>query len=389
MNLIGAGIVAAARVGAPAPLERALAGLREYGWEDLAWSLVVLCAAWVLGRVGAVVLLRLMSRWSRRTTSALDDIVVERLRRPLTFLVPILAVRLAVPLTSAPASVASPVQHVLLVAALVGAAWIVHATIRIVESAIETRLDLGANDNLRARQVVTSTRGLRNIADFAVFVLTAGFVLMTFDSVRQIGGTVLASAGVAGLIIGFAAQRSIATVLGGVQIALTQPIRVDDVVVVEGEWGRIEEITLTYAVIKIWDLRRLVVPISYFLEKPFQNWTRASAELLGVVELHLDFNVPVDELRAELVRILAASDKWDRKVANVQVTGTTERTMTVRPLFSAKNSSDQWDLRCEVREKLIAFVRQNYPRAFPRLRADVEGSDALPAALQPPSRSAG
>ena len=183
----------------------------------------------------------------------------------------------------------------------------------------------------------------------------------------------IASAGVAGIVVGFAAQKSLGTLLAGIQIALTQPVRIDDVVIVEGEWGRIEEITLTYVVVRIWDLRRLVVPITYFIEKPFQNWTRTSADILGSVFLHVDYGVPVDALRKELTRILEASPNWDRKVNVLQVTDAKERTLELRALASSSDASRSWDLRCEVREKLVAFVQANYPGSLPRLRATVDG----------------
>jgi small-conductance mechanosensitive channel len=166
-------------------------------------------------------------------------------------------------------------------------------------------------------------------------------------------------------------------VVSGIHIAIAQPVRVDDVVIVEGEWGRIEEITLTYVVVRIWDLRRLVVPINHFVEKPFQNWTRVSAEMLGTVELHLDYSVPLGELRAEFTRILEASEHWDGKVNSIQVTGASEKTMLVRPLMSAKDSGAAWDLRCEVREKLIEFVQTQYPQALPRYRAALEGEQLV------------
>jgi small-conductance mechanosensitive channel len=203
---------------------------------------------------------------------------------------------------------------------------------------------------------------------------------MTFERVRQLGAGLLASAGVAGIVLGFAAQKSLATILAGIQIALTQPIRVEDVVIVEGEWGTIEEITLTYVVVRIWDMRRLIVPIHYFIEKPFQNWTRVSADILGTVNLYLDYSVPVEALREEFKRILDASDYWDGETWGVQVTDSTDKTMTVRPLMSAKNSGDAWNLRCEVREKLIAFVRENYPDALPRIRAEVDSGGGSKAA---------
>lgn len=198
---------------------------------------------------------------------------------------------------------------------------------------------------------------------------------MTFDKVRQIGVSILASAGIAGIIIGFAAQRSLATLIAGIQIAITQPIRIDDVVIVENEWGWIEEITLTYVVIRIWDQRRLVVPITYFIERPFQNWTRTSAELLGTVYLYADYGIPVDELRQELEKIVNASPLWDKRVAKIQVTNATEKTVEMRALVSAENSSNAWELRCLVREKLIDFMQRNYPERLPRIRLETNKGD--------------
>jgi small-conductance mechanosensitive channel len=195
---------------------------------------------------------------------------------------------------------------------------------------------------------------------------------MTFEKVRQLGTTILASAGVIGIVVGMAAQKTIGAFIAGIQIAITQPIRLDDVVIVENEWGRIEEITLTYVVVRIWDLRRLVLPITYFIEKPFQNWTRITADLLGTVFLYLDYNVPVDKIREELKKILEESELWDKKVCVVQVTNTTESCIEVRALMSASDASTAWSLRCHVREKLIDFVRDNYPNALPRTRAELE-----------------
>jgi small-conductance mechanosensitive channel len=184
--------------------------------------------------------------------------------------------------------------------------------------------------------------------------------------------------------LGFAGQKSIATLISGIHIAIAQPVRVDDVVIVEGEWGRIEEITLTYVVVQIWDLRRLVVPVNYFLEKPFQNWTRVSSDLLGAAPLHVDYSVPLTELRAEFERIVEASAFWDGKLKTLQVTDATESTLLVRPLMSAKDASTAWDLRCEVREKLIQFLQQNHPHALPRRRTQIIESAADPGLPKAP-----
>jgi small-conductance mechanosensitive channel len=254
---------------------------------------------------------------------------------------------------------------------IVGVGWLLMKLVRVVEDVVQRRFDQTGDDNLQARAVQTQVRGFRNVAVFLVVILTLGFVLMTFEGVRQVGTGLLASAGVAGLVLGFAAQRSIATLLAGIQIAISQPIRIDDVVIVEGEWGRIEEIRLTYVVVKIWDLRRLIVPVSYFIDKPFQNWTRTSSDLLGTVNLHCDYSVPVEEVRNELKRILDGSERWDGQVWSVQVTDATERTMLVRALFSARTAGDQWELRCEVRERLIGFLQREYPHALPRIRGEL------------------
>jgi len=246
---------------------------------------------------------------------------------------------------------------------------------------------LDAQDNLQARSVYTQVVVIRKVAVAIISLFTVASMLMVFEPVRQFGASILASAGIAGIVIGFAAQRSIATLLAGFQIAMTQPIRVDDVVIVEGEWGRIEEITLTYVVVRIWDLRRLVVPITHFIEHPFQNWTRQSAEIIGSVFIYADYTVPLDALRAELTRVLEGSTLWDRKVNVLQVTDVKERTLEIRALVSAADASAAWDLRCDVREKLLTFIRTRHPECLPRLRATLEreGTDeAVSSAAESP-----
>ncbi|MGB2599197.1 MAG: mechanosensitive ion channel domain-containing protein, partial [Candidatus Omnitrophota bacterium] len=207
-------------------------------------------------------------------------------------------------------------------------------------------------------------------------VLTGALVLMTFEKVRQLGTSLLASAGIIGVILGFAAQKTLGNFIAGLQIALAQPIRIDDVVIVEDEWGWIEEITLTYVIVRIWDLRRLVVPISYFIEKPFQNWTRISADILGSVFIYADYTVPVKELRSELTRILEESQHWDKKVNGLQVTNTTAQTVEIRALMSSVDSPTAWNLRCEVREKLLEFLQKRFPECLPRTRVELKGGES-------------
>ncbi|PLX82896.1 MAG: mechanosensitive ion channel protein MscS [Desulfuromonas sp.] len=238
------------------------------------------------------------------------------------------------------------------------------------------RYDIDVKDNLKARAVHTQVNVLVKIGVIVIGVVAVASAMMIFENVRQLGTSILASAGVLGIIVGFAAQRSIATLLAGLQLAITQPIRIDDVVIVEGEWGQIEEITLTYVVVRIWDLRRLVLPTSYFLEKPFQNWTRTSADLLATVTVNVDYRMPVERVREYLQDILKANGLWDGKVWRLQVTGAGEQTIELRALMSAANASDAWDLRCQVREQLIDFLQSNHTEFLPRLRAEVSNPDS-------------
>lgn len=247
-------------------------------------------------------------------------------------------------------------------------AWIFIAALRTTKRLFLERFDTSVEDNLRSRKFQTQFNILERIVVFLIILISIGLILMLFDDVKQIGISLFASAGVAGIIVGFAAQRIIALVIAGLQIAITQPIRLDDVVIIEGEWGRIEEITLTYVVVRIWDLRRLIVPSTYFFDHPFQNWTRTSAEILGTVYIYTDYTVSFDALRNELTRILESSPHWDKKVNVLQVTDAKEHTVEVRALMSAKDSPTAWDLRVYVREKLIGFLQENYPESLPKTR---------------------
>ncbi len=248
--------------------------------------------------------------------------------------------------------------------------WALVAAVRVGQDFALARLDLHAKDNLHARKLYTQTRILERIAIVLVVILTLAVILMSYERLRQLGAGLLASAGIAGIIVGFAAQKTLGNLLAGFQIAITQPIRIDDVVIVEGQWGRVEEITLSYVVVRIWDLRRLVVPIGYFIETPFENWTRTSASLLGSVYLYMDYSVPVTEVREEVGRIVQASDHWDGGTWGLQVTDATDRTLELRALMSAADSASAWDLRCEVREKLVEYLRRAHPGALPRFRLE-------------------
>jgi len=335
-------------------------------------SLTLVALSLVVATVVYGTLIRLAARWVRMTDSTLDDKVVDNLRGPLRWLLPIKSVGFVLPGLAFPEATAAWLRHAELVVIILLSAWLLMRTLRIAEAFVKQRYDISKADNLQARAIHTQVRSFRNILTFVIGVLAFSLVLMTFDRARQVGMSLLASAGVAGVVIGFAAQRTIATVIAGIQVAITQPIRVDDVVIVESEWGWIEEITLTYVVVRIWDLRRLVLPINYFIEKPFQNWTRTSADILGTVFVYVDYGAPVEEIRAELKRILDDSKLWDQKAWGLQVTNTTDRSLELRALMSAADAGKAWDLRCEVRERLVAYVEQNHAGRLPRFRAELD-----------------
>ena len=239
---------------------------------------------------------------------------------------------------------------------------------------LRRHFDTSGADNLQARRATTQIIILERVVGFVVVLIGIATGLMTIPEVRQYGTSLLASAGVAGLVLGFAAQQTIANVLAGIQIAITQPVRIEDAVVIDGEWGWVEEITLTYVVVRLWDKRRQVVPISYLLQKPFQNWTRSNSSIIGSVTLHVDFTLDVAAVRAEQSRLLAGNSLWDGQVDVVQVVDTTERTMVIRSLVSAESSPTAWDLRCSIREALIDWLRRTYPESLPRERLRVKGS---------------
>ena len=346
-------------------------------WEKIAWLVGVPVVAVVVAVVIHSILFTILKRISRQFKDLPDNSFARRCGRITLWLLIVLAVRFVLPMLNLPERFDEPVSH-LFSLVLIGlfSALIIKLTY-VFDDFIIHRFSISEKDNLKARKVQTQLRVLKRIFIALVILIAVSTMLMTFEKVRSLGTAMLASAGIMGIVIGMAAQKTLGNFIAGLQIAITQPIRIDDVVIVENEWGRIEEVTLTYVVVRIWDLRRLIVPIGYFIEKPFQNWTRVSADLLGTVYLYVDYTVSVEAVRKELRRILENSQLWDKKVCVVQVTNTTERTVELRALMSAADASTLWSLRCDVREKLIDFIRKNYPDVLPKLRAELEQS--LPA----------
>ncbi len=337
-------------------------------WQGSAW---LLGTAVLIGLIGHYLIFKILLNLAGRTKSIVDDALVKHCYRPLQWTVVLFVIRLALPLTI-PNRYLLTVKHVLSLFFIGLVSWLIIKITYVLDDYILSRFSVDEKDNLRARKIRTQLKVLKRIVIIVVAILALGTMLMTFEKVRQLGTTILASAGIIGIVVGMAAQRTIGTFIAGLQIAFTQPIRIDDVVIVENEWGRIEEITLTYVVVKIWDLRRLVVPITYFIEKPFQNWTRRTADLLGTVYIYVDYTVPIEAVREQLHRILKNSELWDGKVCVLQVTSTSDRTIELRALMSTPDASTGWNLRCEVREKLVEFIRTKYPQSLPKLRAELE-----------------
>lgn len=319
--------------------------------------------------------------------------IVRRARRPAAYIFPLLAVLAIFPNLQLPADWVTRVEHLTGVATIAATAWGIVALVMLGADYAKGYRTGDGDDNLRYRQVETRVDILSRVAVTIVVVIATATVLMTFPAVRAIGATLLASAGLAGLAVGLATRPLLENLVAGIQIAITQPIRIDDVVIVETQYGRIEEITATYVVVALWDRRRMILPLTYFIDKPFENWTRRSADLMGTVMLYTDYSMPVDALRSELERVLPETPLWDGSVKGVQVTDTDPQGMQVRILVSARNASSLFDLRCFVREKLIAFMQAQYPAAFPSMRIEAParvpaGQESAPfAELQAPARA--
>jgi len=294
--------------------------------------------------------------------------VLRATKEPTRLALLLVALAIALPATPLTGETQAELARLLALATICLLGWAAATVLHIAADLYLLRFRIDVADNLLARKHVTQVRVLLRALDVVIAMVTIGFALMTFDAVRQFGVTLFASAGVAGIIAGLAARPVLTNFLAGVQIAVAQPIRIDDAVIVENEWGNVEEITFSYVVVRLWDWRRMVVPLSYFIEKPFQNWTRIGGELIGTVILYVDPTAPVQKIREKLTEIAAQSKQWNGKVVNLQVIDCSETAIQLRALVSADSAGAVWDLRCEVREKLIEFLQREYPSALPRRR---------------------
>jgi small-conductance mechanosensitive channel len=342
-----------------------------WGWQFAARGLVVCAAAILTAELAHYLLYASIRRFQKWRDSFVVGAILRYTSRPVRLLLILVALSIVLPQLGLPAWAASPANHVVEISYIVALTWLASAFIEIIYAIVDHRLPANIQDDVRARRTRTQVQLLRQIVIGLVFFLGFAAILMTFPSIRSLGAGLFASAGVAGLVLGMAARPTLGNLIAGIQIALTEPIRIDDAVVVEGEFGRVVEVNTTYVVIRLWDLRHLIVPISHFIEKPFQNWTRYSSELIGAVFLYVDYTVPVAALREEYKSILESSPLWDGKTMAVQVTDAKESTMQIRFLMSAANASSTFDLRCYVREKIIDYLQKQHPAALPRMRADV------------------
>jgi small-conductance mechanosensitive channel len=341
-------------------------------WGSLALLAVALVVATQLAhRLLRPVVLR-MAGWSQVLLA-----LVRRCDRSARLLEPLIALQLLWQGASEDLPGLATVQHFNGVLLIIAATLMCTSAIGGIADGVMASHPADSTDNLAARRIRTQTKVLSRIASGTVLVAGVAFVLMTFPRARQVGASLLASAGVAGVIVGIAARSVFSNLLAGLQIALAQPLRIDDVLIVEGEWGRVEEITATYVVLRIWDERRLIVPLGWLIEHPFQNWTRTTADLLGTVLLWADYSIPVDAVRAEAQRLCEASPNWDKRVCLVQVTDTSERAMQLRVLVSSSASGPNFDLRCEIREGLVAFINRVAPDSLPRARVELAGAEAI------------
>ena len=334
----------------------------------------IIIGSYILGMLLKYFLRKILKAYNHRNQEkVLISSILDHFHKPTRYFFPLLILSFLMPLVPLPAGPYQFMERTVEILLLITFSWVLINTVYVLEDYVTHRYAISKSDNIRERRVLTQLQFVKRIVVLLIIFLTVAMVLMSFSTVRKIGTGLLTSAGIASVIIGFAAQRSIANLLAGLQLAFSQPIRIDDVLVVEGEFGRVEEITFTYVVLRIWDQRRLILPLNYFIEKPFQNWTRSTSEVLGTVFLYTDYTVPVDKVREELKRVVEQDPLWDKRVCVLHVTDSKEKTLELRALVSASDSGSAFDLRCNVREALVRFIQENYPDALPKTRSTMEG----------------
>ena len=346
-------------------------------FRQIILTLLLIAGGILVGLLLKYILGKILKVYNKKGDKIWVNSAVTRYNRPTRYFFPLLVIAILMPLVPLPPGPFEFMRRTLEILLTVTFSWMLIMTVYVLEDYVRGHYIITKADNIRERRVLTQLQFIKRMLVLLIMFFTIALVLMSFATVRKIGTGLITSAGIASVIIGFAAQRSIANLLAGMQLAFSQPIRVDDVLVVEGEWGRVEDITFTYVVLGLWDQRRLIVPLNYFIEKPFQNWTRTSSQLLGTVMIYTDYTLPVEEVRQELKRIVDGNPLWDKRVCVLQVTESKERTMELRALVSAANSSSAFDLRCMVREELIKYIQDKYPACLPKTRSELVENSGL------------
>ena len=344
----------------------------EQNWRNLLWSAGALAAAVVVALVLRWIAFTALRRLTRSREALLGQSLLKHGQLPSKWILPLIAVLAVLPGLPLPQPLLAVLEHIAGLCLIGALAWLCILLVAVSSDVLAGRYRVDVPDNLLARRIHTQFLVVRRIAVILVIVVSVSIGLMTFPSIKHIGISILASAGLASLVVGMAMKDTLANLIAGVQIAFAQPFRMGDAVVIEGEWGWIEEIGAMYVVVRLWDLRRQVLPLMYFLEHPFQNWTRTSADLLAYTYIYTDYTVPVDAVREELQRILDTTPLWNRRVCVLQVSDSDRYTVQLRALMDVRNSQDAWDLRCLVREKLIDFLQKNYPGSLPRYRGELD-----------------
>ncbi|MCZ8286163.1 MAG: mechanosensitive ion channel [Bacteroidia bacterium] len=356
--------------------------LEDSSWRVLISAALAVVLALVVHRFGAAGI------WRITRNLPISSAVARRSWRPTRFVLPLIALQAVWQAAPDALPLIAQVRHGNALLLLATLTWLALRAIDGVAQGVIGQHSVDVEDNLNARRIHTQTRLLSRTAGFMVLVAGLSLMLMTFPGARQVGASLLASAGVIGIVAGIAARPVFSNLIAGLQLALAQPLRIDDVLIVQGEWGRVEEITGTYVVLKIWDERRLIIPLQWFIENPFQNWTRSSAQIIGTVFVWVDYRMPLEPLRQAARRACEAAPEWDKRLCLLQVVEAGERSMQLRVLVTSGNSSLNWDLRCKVREALVDFMQREYPQYLPLMRAELAGTPGPDAPLsetpQPP-----
>lgn len=338
---------------------------------------MILDNPWILGIfilaisiIFSIIILNILFYILKKVDSEKKYINFFKLKKPLIFFTVFVILVIINNLLDSEIIKINTVSSIIKILVIFNFAWLSISLVNVLNDYLYQIFNISKKDNIKERKIVTQIQYIKSVLIFIIILISCSLILVSFDNLKNIGVGLITSVGVLGVVIGFAAQKSFSNLLAGFQIAFTQPIRIDDVVVVEKEWGKVEEITLTYVVVCIWDQRRLILPISYFIDNPFQNWTRTSAEVWGTVFFYVDYKIPILEIKQEFHKILESSELWDKKVGVLQVTDTTEKTMELRGIVSAKDSPQLWDLRCYVREKMIEYIQKHYPNSLPKTRLE-------------------